>query len=82
MNKFDKKFSNLLSDVYSSMCLNEYQETEEEDKDAALDAAETANDGTEVSRAKEKHDRELEKVLDQKTKNLRQASRDLKKPQA
>ncbi len=82
MNKFDKKFSNLLSDVYSSMCLNEYQETEEEDKDAALDAAKTASDGTEVSRAKEKHDRELEKVLDQKTKNLRQAGRDLKKPQA
>ena len=47
---------------------------------AALAAADTASDDTDVAKAKEKHDRELEKVLDQKTRNLKKTSSALRKP--
>ena len=82
MNKFDETFNRYISNVYSSMCLNEYTDTddEEETKDPALDAAANAADGSAVNRAKEKHDKQLKKVLDQKTKNLQKAGSALKKP--
>lgn len=80
MNKFDNTYNNIMSNTYSSMCLNEYQDTDDEDpKDAALAAADDATDGSDVNRAKEKHDRELEKVLDQKTKNLRKTASAIKR---
>jgi len=82
MNKFDETYNRYISSVYSSMCLNEYNDSddEEETADPALDAAATAQEGSAVDRAKEKHDKQLKKVLDQKTKNLQKAGSALKKP--
>jgi hypothetical protein len=80
MNNFDKAFNNIMSSTFSSMCLNEYQEPEQDEKDPALAAANDANDDTDVGQAKQKHDRELEKVINQKTKNLQKASSALRRP--
>lgn len=82
MNKFDETFNRYISNVYSSMCLNEYNDSddEEETTDPALDAAASAAEGSAVDRAKEKHDKQLKKVLDQKTKNLQKVGSALKKP--
>jgi copper oxidase (laccase) domain-containing protein len=82
MNKFDKQYNNFLTKVYQSMSLNEYvsDDDEETEQDPALTAAAAAGDDTDVGRAKEKHDQELKRVLQQKTKNLKQAGSALKRP--
>ena len=82
MNNFDKMFNKVLSNVYSSMCLNEYKNTDDEDEttDPALDAASNAAEGSDVERSKEKHDKQLKKVIDQKTKNLQKTGSALKRP--
>ena len=82
MNKLDEAFNKHMEKVYTSMCLNEYAEDDDEEEpvDSALAAANAAADGTDVDRAKETHDKELKKVIDQKTKNLKKTGSALRKP--
>ena len=80
MNKFEEAYNKHMEKVYVSMCLNEYAEDEEDDQvDPALAAADDAPEDSDVAREKEKHDKELKKVMSQKTQNLKKTSSALKR---
>tara|TARA_B100000700_G_C14999227_1_gene835453 strand:+ start:1017 stop:1268 length:252 start_codon:yes stop_codon:yes gene_type:complete len=80
MNKFEEAYNKHMEKVYVSMCLNEYTDDDDSDQeDPALAAADDAAEDSDVAREKEKHDKELEKVISQKTQNLKKTSSALKR---